>query len=152
MKDRINKIIKHERISPSRFADDIGVQRSSVSHILSGRNNASLDVVQKILHAYPALNADWLLFGKGEMYRYKKEHQQSLFGEDDNPQQTANSGIKQEPVQNTPNPLAQSSGNIHNSQVLNQALAQSFSTSKNIEKIVIFYSDKTFVVYNLGDS
>ena len=54
-------------LSPSLFADKIGVQRSGVSHILSGRNKPSLDFIIKILTAFPQVDADWLLFGRGEM-------------------------------------------------------------------------------------
>jgi transcriptional regulator with XRE-family HTH domain len=56
-------------LSPSVFADTIGVKRASVSHILSGRNNPSLDFVQKILAKYPALNPDWILSGSGNIWR-----------------------------------------------------------------------------------
>ena len=67
MKDRIEKIIEVEQLSASKFADTIGVQRSSISHILSGRNKPSLELVNKILDQFPKINADWLLLGKGEM-------------------------------------------------------------------------------------
>lgn len=76
MKTRIEKLIDKEQLTPSKLADLIGVQRSSISHILSGRNNPSLDFVQKILLQFKNLNSDWLLFGKGEMY---KTAQPSLF-------------------------------------------------------------------------
>ena len=84
MRDRIKTIIELENISYSKFADIIGIQRSGVSHILSGRNNPSLEVVQKILESFEYLNTDWLLFGKGEMKKYEK--QGILFNESpDNP-------------------------------------------------------------------
>ncbi len=69
MKDRISKFLTTESISPSKFADEIGVQRSSISHIISGRNNPSLELIQKILNRYDFVNPDWLILGKGEMYR-----------------------------------------------------------------------------------
>ncbi|PKP19641.1 MAG: transcriptional regulator [Bacteroidetes bacterium HGW-Bacteroidetes-21] len=69
MKDRIIKFMKSENLSASQLADDIGVQRSGISHILSGRNNPSLEFVQRILHRYPNLNPDWILNNKGSMYR-----------------------------------------------------------------------------------
>ena len=67
MISRIQLILKTKNISPSQFADQIQVQRSGVSHILSGRNNPSLDFILKILRTYPEIDADWLLFGKGQM-------------------------------------------------------------------------------------
>lgn len=67
MVDRITLLLKARNISASQFADEIGVQRSSISHVLSGRNKPSLDFIQKILVKYPEINPDWLLFGKGAM-------------------------------------------------------------------------------------
>jgi transcriptional regulator with XRE-family HTH domain len=67
MKERIEKIMEMEQLSASKFADAIGVQRSGISHILSGRNKPSLELINKILEHFEQLNADWLLLGKGEM-------------------------------------------------------------------------------------
>lgn len=69
MTDRILSIIKYFHLSPSDFAEEIGVQRSSISHLISGRNRPSLEFVQKILTRYPDINTEWLLSGKGEMLR-----------------------------------------------------------------------------------
>ncbi len=77
MKDRILKIINKEQLTSSKFADLIGVQRSSISHIISGRNNPSLDIVQKILLEFKTVNPEWLLFGTGDMY--KKDSLPTLF-------------------------------------------------------------------------
>jgi plasmid maintenance system antidote protein VapI len=67
MKEQLIKIMTHFTISSTRFADEIGVQRSSVSHILSGRNKPSYDFIIKILEKYPSINSLWLLTGKGTM-------------------------------------------------------------------------------------
>ena len=62
---RLQKIIDFYDESASSFAEKIGVQRSSISHILSGRNKPSLDFVMKVLHSYPDVELYWLLNGKG---------------------------------------------------------------------------------------
>ena len=62
--DRIRKIISDNNLTNSSFADKIGVPRSSVSHILSGRNNPSLDIIIKITHSFSEISADFLLTGK----------------------------------------------------------------------------------------
>jgi transcriptional regulator with XRE-family HTH domain len=67
MKDRILQFLEAEKISPAEFADKIGVQRSSMSHILNGRNYPSASFIQKMLEAYPRLNSRWLLIGAGMM-------------------------------------------------------------------------------------
>jgi len=59
--------MEKEKLSPTQFATEIGVQRSALSHVLSGRNNPSLDFMMKIKARYPDLNLDWLLLGKGRM-------------------------------------------------------------------------------------
>lgn len=62
--DRINYLMKLNNLTPSAFADKIEVQRSSMSHLLSGRNKPSLDFIQKVVNAFPKVSADWLLYGE----------------------------------------------------------------------------------------
>jgi len=69
MTDRISLLIKAKNLSAAQFADEIGVQRSSISHLMSGRNKPSLDLIQKTLQRFPEVSSEWLLFGKGEMVR-----------------------------------------------------------------------------------
>ena len=61
---RISQILEDQQLSSSAFADTIGVQRSSISHVLSGRNKPSLEFILKIIRAFPSYSIDWLLFGK----------------------------------------------------------------------------------------
>jgi transcriptional regulator with XRE-family HTH domain len=68
MIERLKQLLQREKLSYSGFADLIGVQRSSVSHIMSGRNKPSFDFMQKTMRALPHLNADWLILGEGSMY------------------------------------------------------------------------------------
>ncbi|MDC6363432.1 MULTISPECIES: helix-turn-helix domain-containing protein [Flavobacteriaceae] len=62
---RIQSIMEHYGLTVSAFADEIGVQRSSISHLLNGRNKPSLDFVIKLVDAYPSVNLYWLLMGIG---------------------------------------------------------------------------------------
>ncbi|UYZ59937.1 helix-turn-helix domain-containing protein [Hymenobacter latericus] len=71
MLDRIRQLIQARQLSSTQFADAIGVARPIVSHILSGRNKPSLEVVQKILAAFPDLSMAWLLNGQGAMLSSK---------------------------------------------------------------------------------
>jgi transcriptional regulator with XRE-family HTH domain len=61
--ERLQYIMKLNNLTASAFADKIEVQRSSISHILSGRNKPSLEFIQKVLHAFPKISADWLITG-----------------------------------------------------------------------------------------
>lgn len=67
IKDRIQLIMKKENIKSGTFADNIGIQQSTFSHVINGKRKASLEVVMKIHQYYPHINLDWLLYGKGEM-------------------------------------------------------------------------------------
>jgi transcriptional regulator with XRE-family HTH domain len=62
---RIKKVMDYHQLSASLFADKIGVQRSSISHILSGRNKPSLDFILKITSEFKDVDIHWLLNGKG---------------------------------------------------------------------------------------
>ena len=61
-------ILQAKNITARQFADEIGIQPSGMSHILGGRNNPSLEFVNKVLRRYPEIDANWLLMGRGEMY------------------------------------------------------------------------------------
>lgn len=144
MKDRIQAFLQSENKSYAQFAEEIGVQPSGISHILSGRNNPSLDFVIKMLHKYPALSAEWLLFGRGSMYRFAS--QPTLFDTEmpkSPPESEISSGL--------PHPLPDfpvakesrempSAGNPSDEPV-------SESTARRLTRIVMFYSDKSFTEY-----
>lgn len=67
MNDRISLVLRTKNISPSVLADELGVQRSGISHILNGRNKPSLDFIQKLIKLYPDISIQWILFGEGPM-------------------------------------------------------------------------------------
>lgn len=69
MNTRLKQFLAAENISQAQFADTINVVRASVSHVLSGRNNPSYDFIKAIMLAYPDLDMEWLIFGKGKMYK-----------------------------------------------------------------------------------
>ena len=176
MNNRIQLILKTKDISASKFADEIGVQRSSISHILSGRNNPSLDFIQKILKRFPDINSDWILTGKGSMYlepdlfniieQPKTEKmaqtsllsnsQQDIFTEE--PPQI--SDIEEIPVQKEEKPkqhvpvqkpreIIQKETQSPVREAEDKKVPEKIkkADSKRIEKIMIFYSDKSFAEY-----
>ena len=67
MKNRIQKIIDHYHLNSNSFANEIEVNRSTISHILTGRNKPSIEVLQKILKRFNDISAEWLLLGTGEI-------------------------------------------------------------------------------------
>ena len=72
MHSRLKNWIESEGLKSSQLADNIGVNRATISHILSGRNKPSIDFLQKLLRAYPNLNSNWLITGIGYMHTKKE--------------------------------------------------------------------------------
>jgi len=142
MKDRIIQLLNSEGLSASKFADIIGVQRSSMSHILSGRNNPSLDFIQKIMRSFPHISGDWLISGSGEMS--KKQDSASLFQEVIKEEEPAPYQNSQPPKlkKETPEPSENKPDQMPDLDM------SAFLSGKKIEKVVVFYSDKTFKEYN----
>lgn len=68
MKDRIIQIMRQTGLSNAEFAEKIGISTSSLSHIFSGRNNPSLDVVKRIHKSFPEISLNWIMYGEGNMY------------------------------------------------------------------------------------
>lgn len=73
MNRRLLQFLQAENITQSQFADILGVARGSISHILSGRNKPGYDFMESLLLHYPRLNLDWLLTGKGKMFKDAEE-------------------------------------------------------------------------------
>lgn len=69
LNERISKVIEYSNLTSSEFADEIDVQRSSISHITSGRNKPSLEFIIKIKSRFPEILWDWLITGEGEMLK-----------------------------------------------------------------------------------
>ncbi|MDR3093545.1 MAG: helix-turn-helix domain-containing protein [Bacteroidales bacterium] len=157
MKDRLNQLIKTEGLTPSLFADKLGINRPTVSHVLTGRNNPGYDFIQKILVAFPKLNAEWLLLGNGDMYKHHlPEHHHhlhsvsDLFAHPDKPAHSAHhppssptlldhSAIEKEDVT-----LADDKKNVPSDEGTEISTA---TKPQKIERIVVLYSDKTFLDY-----
>lgn len=83
--ERIEKIIEHSKLSNSEFADTIEVPRSSISHILSGRNKPSLDFLMKIKNEFPTFTWDWMIYGEGEMEKNEQEEVDKIVVEKEKP-------------------------------------------------------------------
>lgn len=69
MNNRLQQFLELENITPARLADTLGVQRSGLSHILSGRNKPGFEFLTKLLTKFPHINSEWLMMGKGKPYK-----------------------------------------------------------------------------------
>ncbi len=78
MKERLVQLMSHLGLTAARFADEIGVQRSGISHILSGRNQPGYDFILKTLLKFPDIDSNWLLTGRGDMLKTDISHGNSV--------------------------------------------------------------------------
>ena len=144
---RLEIILDYYSLNASSFADKIGVQRSSLSHLLSGRNKPSLDFILKILEVFPDIDLYWILNGKGTFPKNTV-----AFSKTETPIEIA---VKQNdtPLPNydvIPEDLFSEIKNQN--PVLDNKKIDSQNNSKQpisdeIDKIVIFYKNGTFKSY-----
>jgi transcriptional regulator with XRE-family HTH domain len=139
MKERIIEFLKAENKSSAQLAEEIGVQPSGISHIISGRNNPSLDFVIKMLEKYKFLSSDWLLFGKGDMYR--EAQMQKLFDDSKISQPIAYSQLE-----------ASNRDDGRKNKPIDMAADQKFESERGVTRVVMFYSDSTFMEYLPGNN
>lgn len=130
MKDRILQLLEEKAMTLAAFADEIGVERSTMSHIKSGRSNPSLDVALKILERFPEVSTDWLILGKGSMFgQITNPYEPTLF---DQTQPTASYTAE----------YAQKQAPETASQPI--SLQNEPSTQRSIVRVILFYDDNTF--------
>jgi transcriptional regulator with XRE-family HTH domain len=125
--DKIKQILVDKNITPSLFADEIGIQRSSMSHILAGRNKPSLDMVQKIVKRFPDLGISWIL--------------------DDEPLPVVVPEAINEPALESRKKVVPAPQPAQPSVVKEKPVVL---PEKKIEKVLIFYSDGTFQEFKQG--
>lgn len=144
MNERLQKFLDAENISQAFFAETVGVTRASVSHILSGRNKPGYEFINSMMIHYPRLNIEWMLSGKGKMY--KDMASEKDFRNNDNIGQMPS--LFPETTDNM-TPGSDNNSDIHQSfqNIGISETSQSAKTTENkrrIERIVIFYDDNTF--------
>lgn len=162
MNRRLQQFLSAENISQSQFAETLGVARANISHILSGRNKPGFDFIEKLLRAYPALNLDWLVTGKGKMYKSAgqpvKEEPTPLPQSDelfDNEEESINfealenqdDSLIFQSAMNFPEPAAPQSTPRQSSFKTSSNTSRNdrqTSTNKKIVKVLVFYSDNTY--------
>lgn len=143
MKERLIQLLDLEQLTPSKFADIIGVQRSSISHVISGRNKPSFDFLQKTLKAFPGLNAAWLMLGEGSMYEQMgRSVSENLF---DSPAEAEAPSEEKIPAQDEPE--AQISASAEAVSEEDQVIEPEAALKKRIIQVMVFYEDDTFKTF-----
>ena len=141
MKERLLEFLKAENKSSAQLAEEIGVQPSGISHILSGRNNPSLDFVLKMFEKYQFLSTDWLLFGKGAMYKDIK--MQILFDENNDLNQDADMKL----IKNESKKSEIEFQEFRKGEQTKDPAVPTKDSTPVVEKIVWFYNNNCFEEY-----
>src|SRR5450759_1949794 len=138
MKERLLEFLKAENKTSAQLAEEIGVQASGISHILSGRNNPSLDFVLKMLEKYQFISTDWLLFGRGSMYTETK--MQSLFDYDNV------DSIESEQMRTKSDPVSTQIDfqDVKKSKTIKDSTSPATGSASDVVKIVWFYENNSF--------
>ncbi|MGZ9675761.1 helix-turn-helix domain-containing protein [Flavobacterium sp. GNP001] len=141
---RLELLLDYYSLNASSFADKIGVQRSSLSHLLSGRNKPSLDFILKILEVYPEVDLYWILNGKGTFPASDKKQISSILNEE--------VAKKSEETTLFTNDLFASNKEVitPKSEIKDTTSNTSVATDPEvqIDKIVVFYTDGSFKSYH----
>ena len=156
MIEQIKLFMDSYNLSAADLADAIDVQRSGISHLLSGRNKPSLSFITKILEKYPELSPDWLLFDKGAMIRGerskesdspKRKYVSNLFDGIDEEDNEAITSDKEEIIEEETanNDIDEASEELID--IVNRDDASIYRMESEIEKIVVFYKDRSFIEY-----
>ena len=131
MNNRLKQFLAAENISQAQFAETINVVRASVSHVLAGRNNPGYDFIKSIMDNYPTLNIEWLMLGKGKMYKDKVIQESTLFA------------LEEEIIpEAVPEPVVKIESSPEIETIDNQP--QSVVKQRNISKIIVFFDDGTY--------
>lgn len=144
MRNRLQQFLNAEQLSPARLSDIIGIQRSGMSHILSGRNKPSFDFIQKLLLKFPALNSEWLITGKGKMYKDNQVVNYQNYTNTVLPEADESVENHQEAKE-----IQQDRGLFENSELSENSIIGSGkedvrNNSRQIVKMILIYSDGTF--------
>lgn len=136
--ERIKLIVEHYGLSTSSFADSIQVQRSSMSHLLSGRNKPSLDFVTKVINTYPEVDLYWLLKGEGSFPKKKDAKQTPL-------SHTESQRLKTAAIKNQPPTLFET---IATDEIQGSVKEFEKESKKTLCKVILLFSDGSFQEFN----
>jgi len=142
IQERILLLMKAQGMTPTQFADEIGIQRSSISHILSGRNNPSLDVILKILGRFKEIDSNWLILGKGNLLKERDlDNSPTLFNLDED-EEIIDKNLKEINLKEEEKEKEIKTNNIEIQE--NIIAMQNTNSQRSISKIIILYNDNSY--------
>ena len=128
--ERIQFILDHYNLTAGVFAEKIGIQKSSVSHLLSGRNKPSFQFLSKLVKAFPEINLNWFISGDGDIFNHPEQNIEyaNLKDFEKQPEMSKNGTLEEESVKKVPKKLAD----------------ESDSNANKVENIIMVYANDTF--------
>lgn len=145
MNQRLQQFLSAENISQAQLADSLGVARASISHIIAGRNKPGFDFIENMARLYPALNLEWLITGKGKMYKTAKmseDRADDLFAADFSKENSPES--EQIVMQEGENAIPEKE-NIHEKPLTKPLnVSMEHAVNHSISKVIIFFDDGTY--------
>ena len=146
MREKLLNLMKSEQLTASKLAELLDIQPSGISHILSGRNKPSFDLVQKILRRFPRVNPDWLLLDKDEMYRTIDIEPQPATSQSISTEEL-DEAIQQSTVSGMTTPATNSTSASTPAQQIAAAYAPK---SGNVKRVIVLFDDHTFESYEVS--
>ena len=134
MKDRIAHIIRAKNLTAAEFALRLGIQPSNISHLLSGRNNPSLDFVKKLKETFPEYSLDWIIFGRGPITVSE------LFPDFTPVQSVPTTPVEEQSVES----MGQGTLFDQPTEVVAPSAVPATSPSSTLKQLILLYSDGTF--------
>ncbi len=147
-RERLLHLMSEYNMNAKQFAAEVEIQPGTISNIMKGRNNPSLDVMQRVLKRFPQLSPEWLIMGTGSMQRNLSNSQQTLFN-DVAPLDVKPSDTMPQPVDTlsmetaTPSIAADKATGMDVFTAI-QTMAKPDVQPRKVKKITIFFDDGTF--------
>ncbi|GER60537.1 helix-turn-helix domain-containing protein [Patiriisocius marinus] len=147
---RLQKILEYYGLSATAFSEELSFNRSTISHLLSGRNKPSLEFVMKVLERFPEVELHWLLNGKGTFPTSKNDEEniaklkEEILKLKKNPPVQVEKIASEKVISEIENPSLQNNETQAASQI---KISEAFQKNNPIERIVIFYTNGTFKEY-----
>ena len=136
---RLQLVMEKHDLKASSFAEKIGVGRSSMSHILSGRNKPSLDFVLAVLKTFKEVDLYWLLNGRGTYPN--KSSDAEVVSTEKNQEAPLPSSRDLHVVKEKPSTKNTEDQNKNGDFLPDRGISKK---GKNISRVIIFYEDGTF--------
>lgn len=158
-KDRIKNIIEREGLTQVEFAERTGIKPPTLSHVLTGRNNPSTEVIQKILSAFPHYSGEWVLNGMGDMFSTSANMSHdpsvvSLFGGQEEFDPNFRNGThplaspQSSALDTRFRPVTASTSTQHYTP---PSLPDTEQAKRTVTKIIVFYDDNTYETFIHGE-